>query len=70
MTVGSFDSLAIPRSDGTTENHPAVQHVIQEYGAQPQQVPGGRMQTFLPKTLGNVTFDIQPVPIPVPKLDR
>jgi hypothetical protein len=67
VTVGSFDSLGIPQQDGTTELHPAVLKIMQTYGASQQAIPGQAMTGLMPKSLGNITLDVQPTPVEVPQ---
>ena len=69
VTVGSFDTVGTPRADGCTEINPAVLRIMQSYG--PRQKPigaGGRaMAGLMPRTLGGITFDVQPTPVEVPR---
>jgi len=70
VTVGSFDSIGTPRADGKLEIEPAVLQVMQTYGPQRQPLPGSdaqRMAGLIPKMLGGIPFDIQPVPVAVPR---
>lgn len=67
VTIGSFDSLGTPRSDGMTEINPAVHRIMQQYGAQPLNVPGQPAGRLMPKTVAGVMLDIQPIPVAVPK---
>jgi hypothetical protein len=69
VTVGSFDSLGTPRLDGRTEINPSVHGVMRAFG--PQQVSGvlgGIQQVGLqPRGLEGIPFDVQPVPVEVPR---
>ncbi|MEN6494096.1 MAG: hypothetical protein ABFD16_07385 [Thermoguttaceae bacterium] len=61
VTVGSFNSVGSPRADGRTEINPDVHAVMKAFGA--EQVAGG----MKPKELMEIQFDIQPIPVQVPK---
>ncbi|TWT30803.1 hypothetical protein [Blastopirellula retiformator] len=63
VTVGSFNSVGTERSDGKMEIDPQINRVINDFRATP--VPG--TANFTPKTIDGVPFDVQPVPVTVPK---
>ena len=66
VTVGSFNSAGTPRADGKIEINPAIHRIMQQFGATaalPGQPPGAMKVTSL---LG-ISFDIQPIPVEVPK---
>jgi hypothetical protein len=67
VTVGSFDSVGTPRADGKTEINPQIHQLMRAYGAQRQQLPGGASLGLVPRTLDGVAFDVQPMPVGVPK---
>ncbi|MEQ8784677.1 MAG: hypothetical protein RIC55_00185 [Pirellulaceae bacterium] len=67
VTIGSFSSVGHPRADGKTEINPAVHRIMQEYGAERPQLANGREAGLLPRSLEGIQFDIQPVPIEVPR---
>lgn len=70
VAVGSFDVLTLPykNAEGRTEINVAVAKVMKAYGAEQVQLPGGRTSPGLrPKSLAGVPFDIQPVPVEVPR---
>ncbi len=70
VTVGSFQSIGRPRSDGKQEMNQAVLRVIQQYSPRQQALvdPSGRAVAGLqPRTLGGIPFDVQPWPVEVPK---
>jgi len=66
VTVGSFDSVGTPRPDGKIEINPQIHHIIEVFRAKPVNVPGavGAME---PKSLIGIFFDVQPIPVEVPK---
>jgi hypothetical protein len=66
VTVGSFNSLGLPQSDGTIELHPAIHRIAQTYGATHQPLPG-RSAGVMPKTVGGIILDVQPTVIEVPR---
>jgi len=66
VCVGSFKSVGSPRQDGKTEINPKIHWLMKKFGAQPVNVPG-RAPMMEPKTLVGIPFDIQPLPVKVPK---
>lgn len=67
VAVGSFDSVGEPRIDGKIEIHPAVHKIMQMYGASRRELPGGGSLGLQPRTLDGITFDVQPMPVEVPR---
>jgi hypothetical protein len=72
VTVGSFDSIGQPRLDGKTEINPAIHRIMQTYGAERKSLRGDDDTGLLPRSLDvqngqRIKFDVQPVPIQVPK---
>jgi hypothetical protein len=68
VTVGSFDAVGSPREDGRIEINPAVHKIMQNYGARQQELPGGSLAPgLMPQSLGGIAYDVQPVPVEVPK---
>lgn len=69
VTVGSFESVGTPRRDGKIEINPQVKRIMDGYkgsaGAQPS---ANGLPTFEPKILAGITFDVQPVPVQVPRV--
>ena len=61
VTVGSFDSVGTPRRDGKIEINPQVHQYIELFRAKP--INGQLMA----QTLIGIGFDIQPIPVEVPK---
>jgi hypothetical protein len=70
VTVGSFDSVGTPRTDGRIEINPKIHAIMKTFGAQPlnlnDQVPKDTIPMSC-KSLTGINFDIQPIPIVVPK---
>jgi len=69
VTVGSFDSVGMPRTDGKIEIDPKIHKIIQTFGAQPLNLTGQVPKDTIPmscKTLAGINFDVQPVPVIVP----
>ena len=66
VTVGSFDSVGTPRPDGKIEINPQVHQIIEVFRAKPVNAAGepGAMQ---PRSLVGIFFDVQPIPVEVPK---
>jgi len=67
VTVGSFDSVGTPRPDGRTEINPRLHKVMQAFGAERPNLPGAPAGAVQLKSLLGIPFDIQPIPVKVPK---
>lgn len=68
VTVGSFDSVGNRLPDGTYQASPAVLMIMETYGAEKSLQPGQAAPTVgKPKSLGGIMFDVQPLPIEVPR---
>ncbi len=67
VTVGSFDTVGTPRSDGRIEINPKIHAIMKTFGAQPMSLPGQNVPVTPLKSLAGINFDIQPIPIQVPK---
>lgn len=62
VCVGSFDSVGTPRADGMTEINPEIHKLMLTFKA--ESIPGGGWK---PKTLIGIPFDVQPMPVAVPR---
>lgn len=68
VTVGSFNSVGTPRADGKIEINPQVHAIMKHFGVDPQAVAGKQGQASAkPKRLAGIPFDVQPLPVEVPK---
>lgn len=67
VTVGSFDQVGTPRDDGKIEIDQRVYKVITNYGPSKKKLPNGTETGMLPKSLEGISFDLQPVPVAVPR---
>ena len=67
VTVGSFDSVGTRRPDGTIDWHPAMQKIINKFGAGRSTAGGALTGAMQLKDLGGIPFDAQPAPIEVPQ---
>lgn len=67
VTVGSFSSAGTPRQDRKIEINPEMLAVIETFRAAPQSGPGLPGGALVPKTLDGIPFDIQPIPVEVPR---
>jgi len=65
VTVGSFNSVGIPRPDGKTEINPAVHKIMQTFA--PQRTPTGAPGKQRTLTKMNIPLDLQPMPVKVPQ---
>lgn len=66
VSVGSFNSVGLPRKDGRIEINPMVLKLIKSYSPQRQAVGNG-MAGLTPRSLGGIPFDVQPTAVEVPK---
>jgi hypothetical protein len=63
VTVGSFNAVGTPRSDGKIEIDPAIHRIMETFkGTQP--APGGPL---VPRMLVGIPLDVQPLPVEVPR---
>jgi len=67
VTVGSFAGVGTPRQDGRIEINPEVLAVIETFKAAPQAGPGLSGGALAPQSLDGIPFDIQPIPVEVPR---
>jgi hypothetical protein len=67
VTVGSFNSVGTPRPDGKIEINPRIHAIMKTFGAKPREFPGGRKGELVKQTLVGIGFDLQPIPVEVPK---
>lgn len=67
VCVGSFESVGTPRPDGKTEIDPQIYRIMETFRGEPVDVPG-QNGAIKPKQLVGLFFDIQPVPVQVPKV--
>jgi hypothetical protein len=67
VTVGSFDSVGAPRPDGLLEMNPKLLKVIETFSADKIVVPGRPARIGKPKDIVRIPFDIQAVPVLVPR---
>jgi len=68
VCIGSFDSVGQPREDGKIEINPAIFAIIKKYGAEQKTIPGQPTLGLQPKSLGGIRFDVQPIPVEVPRV--
>ena len=67
VTIGSFQAEGTPLPDGTVEINPAILKIMQKYGAAREPIPGKPLLGLQPRTLAGITFDVQPLPMKVPR---
>ncbi|HTU23801.1 MAG TPA: hypothetical protein VMF30_00300 [Pirellulales bacterium] len=66
VTIGSFDSVGTPQPNGQIELNPQIYAIMKKYGAE-RSVSAGSPQVGKPKTEDGVPFDVQPLPVEVPR---
>jgi hypothetical protein len=67
VTVGSFDSVGTRRADGKIEINPLVHKTMLTFGAETKIEPGKPPQVGKARKLGGIPFDVQPMPVEVPR---
>lgn len=67
VTIGSFETEGKPLADGSVDINPEILKIMKNYGAARQNLPGRPDLGLQPRTLDGVAFDIQPMPMPVPR---
>lgn len=71
VTVGSFDSIGSSGPDGQFTLHPRVEAIVHHFAASqqplPSQVTPHNALGLQPKSLNGIPFDLQPVPVQVPR---
>lgn len=67
VTIGHFESEGTPLPNGAIEINPDMYRIVRQYQAGQTPIPGRRMIGMQPKVLDGVSFDVQPVPMAVPR---
>jgi hypothetical protein len=67
VTIGSFDSIGTPQPNGQIELNPQIHAVMQQYGADKSLAPGQAPQVGKAKSEAGIPFDVQPLPVEVPR---
>ena len=67
VTVGSFDSVGTPRSDGKTEIDPQVHKLIETFSAPLVGATGQAPSRGEARQIVNLPFDSQALPVEVPQ---
>jgi hypothetical protein len=66
VAVGSFESEGNLLPNGAIEINPEMYKIVEQYRAMPREIPG-RGVAMQPRSLAGITFDLQPLPMPVPR---
>jgi hypothetical protein len=67
VTVGSFDSVGTPRADGKLEINPEIHQIMKVFGIDQRGTLGNPTAALTPKPFLDIPFDIQPIPVEVPR---
>jgi hypothetical protein len=67
VTIGSFDSVGTPQPNGQIELNPQIFAIMQKYGADKSLAPGQAPQVGKSKSEAEIPFDVQPLPVEVPR---
>jgi hypothetical protein len=68
VTVGAFSSVGSKRPDGKIEINPAVHTIMRTFGVETKIEPGKSAEVGKTKKLNGIPFDVQPVPVEVPRM--
>jgi hypothetical protein len=67
VTVGSFETEGTSLPNGAIDINPAILQIMKKYGASREPIPGQQLLGLRPRTMAGVPFDIQPLPMKVPR---
>ncbi|MBN2580088.1 MAG: hypothetical protein JXB10_13950 [Pirellulales bacterium] len=67
VTVGSFDTVGTPLPDGRIDLHPTIVKIMRTFGTVGVEIPGKAGPQTAVQSLAGINFDIQPIPVIVPK---
>lgn len=67
VTIGSFDTLGEQQATGQFVFNPAVAAILTKYSAKRKQLPDHKEETFIPYVIKSIPFDVEPMPIEVPR---
>lgn len=67
VTIGSFDSVGTERADGKTEINPAVHRIMKDFGPRETRLQNQSGLGLVPRMVGKIVLDSQPLPIEVPR---
>jgi hypothetical protein len=68
VTVGSFTQVGTRRADGKIEINPGIHAIMKTFGPETKIEPGKPPEIGKPKKLAGIPFDIQPIPVEVPRM--
>jgi len=67
VTVGSFNNDGKELASGQVEINPDMHNVMKQFSATQRRLPGQQSIGLQPKRLNGVNFDLQPLPMRVPR---
>jgi hypothetical protein len=67
VTVGSFDNVGTKRDDGKIEINPTIHKIMRAFGAETKMEPGQAPKVGQARKLAGIPFDVQPMPVEVPR---
>ena len=67
VDVGSCDEVGLRIPDGKIEINPQIHKIMRAFGAETKIEPGKQPQVGQAKKLGGIPFDVQPLPVEVPR---
>lgn len=66
VTIGSFEMVGTELPDGSINLNPKIYQILKSYGAERNPLPG-QTQGLQPRKLNGIPFDIQPLPVKIPR---
>ncbi len=66
VTIGSFDTVGNELPNGRIDLQPQIHQIMQTYGAERSALPN-QGEGVRPRSLDGISFDIQPLPVIVPR---
>ncbi len=67
VTIGSFNEIGDKMANGRTELRPAVYRIMQQYGAERKRMANGKVG-LAPRSFQGIPYEVQPMPIEVPRM--
>jgi hypothetical protein len=67
VTIGGFATEGTLLANGALDINPGILQIMKTYGASQDPIPGQPVLGLRPRTLNGIAFDVQPMPMAVPK---
>ena len=67
VTIGGFARVGNQNANGKIQLDPAILQIMSSYGAERRTLPGSNQLGLKPRMLNGIPFDLQPMPVVVPR---